>query len=65
MAAAVVRGDRLVHMRTVVVVYLLVMVTLIVSIDFFFLRHNFSPRLLVNVGIVVGFILSYLPDFRR
>ena len=65
MAVAVVRGDRLVHVRTVVVVYLLVMVALIVSIDFFFLRHNFSARLLVNVGIVVAFILSYLLLLRR
>jgi hypothetical protein len=43
----------------VVVIYILVMVALIVSVDVLFLRHQFWPRLMTNVGIVLVFGVCY------
>ncbi|NHB84583.1 hypothetical protein G7085_08080 [Tessaracoccus sp. HDW20] len=40
--------------------WLLLMVTLIVSVDIAFLRDHFWERLGVNVGIVAVFALAYV-----
>ena len=45
--------------RAVVVFYVLAMVALIVGVDVLFLRHQFWPRLIVNVGIVLVFGACY------
>ena len=41
------------------VVYVLAMVALIVGVDVLFLKHQFWPRLAVNVGIVLVFGACY------
>jgi uncharacterized membrane protein YozB (DUF420 family) len=51
--------------KALVVLYLLVMVALIVGVDVLFLRHQFWPRLAVNVGIVVVFGVVYWLFLRR
>ena len=45
--------------KALAVPYVLVMVALIVAVDVLFLRHQFWPRLAVNVGIVVIFGAVY------
>jgi hypothetical protein len=45
--------------QAVLVVYVLAMVALIVGVDVLFLRHQFWPRLMVNVGIVLVFGVCY------
>jgi len=42
------------------IVYIVAMVTVIVSMDIVFLRYNFGERLLVNIGIVLIFGFIYL-----
>ena len=51
--------------KALAVPYVLVMVALIVGVDVLFLRHQFWPRLAVNVGIVVVFGTVYLLFLRR
>ena len=51
--------------KPVIIVYVLVMVAIIVSVDVLFLRHLFWPRLLVNVGIVVVFGAGYFLFLKR
>ena len=51
--------------RVVAGVYVLVMVVIIVGVDVLFLRHQFWPRLLVNVGIVAVFAAGYFAFFKR
>jgi hypothetical protein len=48
-----------------VVLYVLVMVALVVGADVLFFRHQFWPRLAVNVGIVLVFGLFYLRFLKR
>jgi hypothetical protein len=43
-----------------VVLYVLVLVAVVVSVDILFFRHHFWERLIVNVGIVVIFATFYL-----
>jgi hypothetical protein len=43
----------------------LAMVALIVAVDVLFFRHDFWPRLLVNVGIVLVFAAVYFRFVRR
>lgn len=52
-------------LRLGTIVYVLAMVVIIVGVDVAFLRHAFWPRLGVNVGIVVVFLLGYLLLFRH
>ena len=40
--------------------YVLALVAVVVSVDVLFLRHQFLPRLMVNVGTVLVFALVYL-----
>jgi hypothetical protein len=51
--------------QAVVVLYLLAMVAIVVGVDIFFFRHQFWPRLLVNVGIVLVFVACYLRFLKR
>jgi hypothetical protein len=51
--------------QAVLVVYVLAMVALIVGVDVLFLRHQFWPRLLVNVGIVLVFGVCYFIFLRK
>lgn len=39
--------------------YVLLMVAVIVAVDFWFFRHRFWERLMVNVGIVLVFAAFY------
>jgi hypothetical protein len=43
-----------------VVLYVLVMVAVVVGVDVLFFRHQFWPRLIVNIGIVLVFGAFYL-----
>jgi uncharacterized membrane protein len=46
--------------RAGVVLYVVAMVAIIVVVDVLFLRHQFWPRLLVNIAVVVVFLGFYL-----
>lgn len=48
-----------------VVLYVLAMVAVIVGVDVAFFRHQFWPRLLVNVGTVMVFGAFYLRFLHR
>ena len=45
--------------------YVLAMVAIIVGLDFWVFRHQFWPRLIVNVGIVLVFAAFYLRFLKR
>lgn len=45
--------------------YVLVLVTVVVSADILFLRHHLWARLMVNVGIVLVFAAFYLRFLKR
>jgi hypothetical protein len=51
--------------KPVLVAYALTMVALIVGVDVLLFRHDFWPRLMVNVGIVLIFGAFYLRFMRR
>jgi hypothetical protein len=51
--------------RAVLVLYVLAMVAVVVVVDVLLLRHQFWPRLLVNVGIVVVFGAVYVRFLKR
>jgi hypothetical protein len=51
--------------RAAVVLYVLAMVAVVVGVDVLFLRHQFWPRLLVNIGIVVVFGAVYVLFLKR
>jgi type IV secretory pathway VirB2 component (pilin) len=51
--------------RVGVAFFVVVMVVLIVGVDVLFLRHQFWPRLLVNVGIVAVFAAAYFLFLKR
>ena len=51
--------------QVLVALYVLAMVVIIVGVDVLFLRHQFWPRLLVNVGIVVAFGAVYFAFVKR
>jgi hypothetical protein len=46
--------------QAVIVLYVLALVVVVVGVDVLFFRHEFWPRLLVNVGIVLVFGAFYL-----
>ena len=48
-----------------VALYVLAMVVIIVGVDVLLLRHQFWPRLLVNIGIVVVFAGAYFAFLKR
>jgi hypothetical protein len=43
-----------------VVVYILVLIAVVVSLDLLFFRNRFWERLIVNIGIVLVFAAFYL-----
>ena len=45
--------------------YVLAMVGIVVGADILFFRHQFWPRLLVNIGIVLVFVAFYLRFLKR
>jgi hypothetical protein len=51
--------------QALVALYVLAMVVIIVGVDVLFLRHQFLPRLLVNIGIVVVFAAGYFAFIKR
>jgi uncharacterized membrane protein YfcA len=48
-----------------IVLYVLAMVGIIVGVDVLFLRHHFTERLIVNIGIVLVFGAFYLIFLKR
>jgi hypothetical protein len=51
--------------QAIVVLYVLAMVGIIVEVDVLFLRHQFWPRLIVNVAIVLVFGAVYFKFLKR
>lgn len=51
--------------RLAIVLYVLAMVGVIVGVDILFFRHQFLPRLLSNIGIVLVFGAFYLRYLKR
>ena len=51
--------------QAVFVLYVLAMVAVVVGVDILFFRHQFWPRLMVNVGIVLVFLACYLRFLKR
>lgn len=47
------------------VLFIVVMIAVIVSVDLLFLRHHFTARLIVNIGIVVVFVIVYFIFFKK
>ena len=45
--------------------YVLAMAAVVVGVDVLFLRHQFWPRLIVNIGIVLVFAAGYFGLFKR
>jgi hypothetical protein len=43
-----------------IVIYVLVMVATVVTVDILFFRHHFWERLISNIGIVLVYIAFYL-----
>lgn len=41
------------------VIYVLALVAVVVGVDVLFFRHQFWPRLIVNIGIVLVFAAVY------
>ena len=48
-----------------VALYVVAMVVIVVGVDVLLLRHQFWPRLFVNVGIVAVFAAAYLLVLKR
>jgi len=51
--------------QPVVVLYVLALVAVVVVVDVLLLRHQFWPRLIVNIGIVAAFGAVYLVFLKR
>jgi hypothetical protein len=51
--------------HAVVALYVVAMVVVVVAVDVLLLRHQFWPRLLVNVGIVAVFAAGYFWFLKR
>jgi hypothetical protein len=51
--------------QAVAVLYVLAMVGVVVAVDILFFRHQFWPRLIANVGIVLVFAAFYLRFLKR
>ncbi|WP_169794031.1 hypothetical protein [Alicyclobacillus acidiphilus] len=47
------------------VVFIVVLIGVIVGVDVLFLRHHFTARLIVNIGIVVVFAAAYFLFFKK
>jgi hypothetical protein len=51
--------------KTGIALYVLALVTVVVSVDVLFFRHQFVERLLANIGIVLVFSAFYLRFVKR
>jgi hypothetical protein len=51
--------------QAVAVLYVIAMVAAVVVVDILVLRHQFWPRLLVNIGIVAVFAAVYVRFLKR
>jgi hypothetical protein len=51
--------------QAVAVFYVLAMVAIVVGVDVLFLRHQFWPRLIANIGIVAVFAAVYFLFLKR
>ena len=51
--------------NTYVVLYILILIAVIVSVDLLFFKNQFWERLMVNIGIVLVFVAFYLRFFSR
>ena len=47
------------------VLYIVVMIAVIVSVDFLFFKNRFWERLMVNIGIVLVFVAFYLRFLKK
>ena len=54
--------ERVIEMprNTYVVLYILVLIAVVVSVDLLFFKNRFWERLIVNIGIVLVFAAFYL-----
>jgi hypothetical protein len=50
--------------HVITVLYVVLMITVIVNVDFLFFRREFSERLIANIGIVLVFLAFYLRFIR-
>ncbi|MDE3022420.1 MAG: hypothetical protein KGI54_11230 [Pseudomonadota bacterium] len=48
-----------------VVLYIMVMIAVIVSVDFLIFKNRFWERLIVNIGIVMVFAVFYLRFLKK
>jgi uncharacterized membrane protein len=48
-----------------VVLYILVLIAVIVSVDLLFFKNQFWERLIVNIGIVLVFVALYLRFLKK
>jgi hypothetical protein len=51
--------------QATVALCVIAMVAVVVGVDILFFRHQFWPRLMVNVGIVLVFAAFYLRFLKR
>ena len=51
--------------NTYVVLYILVLIAVVVSVDILFFKHQFWERLIVNIGIVLVFAAFYLRFLKK
>jgi len=52
--------EREIEMTRSVVLYIVVLIAVIVSVDLLFFKNRFWERLIVNIGIVLVFAACYL-----
>jgi len=59
--------ERVIEMprNTYVVLYVLVLIAVIVSVDLLFFKNRFWERLMVNIGIVLVFAAFYLRFLKK
>jgi hypothetical protein len=57
--------DRAMGRQTAIVLYVLALIAVVVGMDILFFRHQFLPRLIANVGIVLVFAGFYLRFLKR
>jgi hypothetical protein len=51
--------------QAAVALYLLVMAGVVVTVDILFFKHQFGPRLIANVGIVLVFAVFFVTFVKR
>lgn len=51
--------------QVAVLSFVIAMIAVVVAVDVLFFRHQFWPRLIVNVGIVLVFLAIYLRFLKR